>query len=86
VIRQTHLHEVGKRSFAEALLILGLEGSRDECSTLWVFNAAIQSMEVRRRDKWATREAKACDIGKPDSRQTHVSDSAPAYATESRCL
>jgi hypothetical protein len=30
---------------AEALLILGLEGSRDECSTLWVFNAAIQSMK-----------------------------------------
>jgi hypothetical protein len=27
-------------------LILGLEGSRDESFTLWVFNTAIQSMGV----------------------------------------
>jgi hypothetical protein len=66
VIRQTHVHEVGKDRFAESLLILGLEGSRGEKPTLWVFNTAIQFMGVRRRSKWAAREVKACDVGGPD--------------------
>jgi hypothetical protein len=36
-IRQDTPEEVGSGHFAESLLILGLEGSRDECYTLWVF-------------------------------------------------
>jgi hypothetical protein len=38
-------------SVAESLLILGLEGSRDESFTLWVFNAAIQ-----RKDRGVRQE------------------------------
>jgi hypothetical protein len=32
---------------AESLLILGLEGSREECSTLWVFKVGIEPVGVK---------------------------------------
>jgi hypothetical protein len=74
------------RIVAESLLILGLEGSRDEKPALWVFNTAIQSMGVRRRSKWAAREVKACDVGSQSHGKHTCRISAPEYATESRCL
>ena len=54
--------------FAESLLILGLEGSRDESFTLWVFNVAIRGTGPKKRKKWGDLKVKnpRCDKGHVD--------------------
>ncbi len=48
--------------FAESLLILGLEGSRDGKPTLWVFNLAVSALSLkgvgRSESKWARKKRK----------------------------
>jgi hypothetical protein len=58
VIRHDRQQEGGTTPFAESLLILGLEGSRDESFTLWVFNAAIHRTGSKKRKKWRWLEVK----------------------------
>ena len=52
VIRQRTPDKSEQPRCAESLLMLGLEGSRDEKPTLWVFNSAIHRMRPKRRKKW----------------------------------
>src|SRR4051794_177902 len=46
------LRKVDEASLPKSLLILGLEGSRDGCSGLWVFKHRIEPVSSERREKW----------------------------------
>ena len=53
------------------------EAPATESPGLWVFNTAIQSIGIGRPSKWAAREVKTCDVGKPEPQQMHVWTRAP---------
>jgi hypothetical protein len=46
------LRKLDEASLPKSLSILGLEGSREGCSGLWVFKHRIQPVSSERREKW----------------------------------